>query len=95
VLSLQVDRVDEQVDNTGKKTKGPDPGTPTTTLYAYIAPQDVPGGNPSLTLVNAAAQFFSQNFPNLPAQPTPGLQKVQDSLESIRLLLNRSTVVSP
>jgi hypothetical protein len=40
-------------------------------------------------------QFFAQNYPNLLPQPSAGLQQVQDSLESIRLLLNKPGTLSP
>jgi hypothetical protein len=97
-LSVPVERVDElwELDQggQGKMAAQVGPGAPTTKLFAYIAPQAVQG-DPRFVLNNAPVQFFAQNYPNLLPPPSAGLQKVQDSLESIRLLLNRTGGVVP
>jgi hypothetical protein len=97
-LTLPVDRVDElwQAGKDGNAEPAPSvgPGAPTTRLFAYIAPTALQG-DPRFVLNNASVQFFAQNYPNLLPQPSAGLQQVQDSLESIRLLLNKPGFFSP
>jgi hypothetical protein len=70
---------------------GPLRGVPTKILYAQNLPVDVTTDS----LTGVAVRFLAETFPNTRSQPTADTQKIQDTLENIRLLLNRATPVTP
>jgi hypothetical protein len=73
-----------------KQTPMPGPlrGAPTKLLYAEYDPKQIPLDMTSLQ--NLPAVFVSQSFPNTPPLAAPDLQRIQDSLESIRVLVNNN-----
>jgi len=94
---LPVERVDMLPFTADKKGGGPNPGgpgAPTKILYTQFGPKtlaidQLPG------LSGAATQFYARNIPNLGFRQPADAQNVQDTLDSIRMLLSKSTVVNP
>jgi hypothetical protein len=73
---------------------GPGDGVPIKTLYTQFSEAVLPRAR--LTeLVGAPVQFFARDYPNLSPRPSTDNQRIEDSLESIRLLLNKTNALNP
>jgi hypothetical protein len=93
VLTMQAQDVQPFVQ--GKRPqeprRGPLPGSPTKVLYTQLDDAKVP----PQSLAGASARFISENFPNTKPQQAADLQKIQDTLENIRLLINKQSSGTP
>src|SRR5262249_31720 len=74
--------------------QGPGLGVPIKMLYTQFSDNLIPPAQ-LMQLIGAPVQFFSQNFPNVNPRPGNSNQKIEDSLESIRLLLTRPNTLNP
>jgi hypothetical protein len=81
-------------DQKGSPAQSPGPGMPTSSLYTQFDKTTIPTER-LIDATGAPAQFFAQNFPNLAPPPSKDNQKIQDTLESIRLLLNKTNPLNP
>lgn len=95
-VTLPIQRVDQMPIQAGKpaQQEGPGAGVPTKVLYAQFSDAVIPRAQVT-GLIGAPVQFFARNYPNLNPRPSNDSQKIEDSLESIRLLLTKTSPLGP